>query len=863
MVLLERDDHLAALERALGEAAAGRGSLLFVGGETGVGKTALVERFRQGVRHPVRVFTGACDSLSTPRPLAPVADIAVAMGGELARSLTTHVERGGIFQAFLAAVSVAGSPAVVVFEDVHWADEATLDLLRFFGRRVGAAPVLLIATYRDDEAGPTHPLRIVLGDLATAGTVRRISLSRLSPDAVRLLAEGTPFDPVALHRATGGNPFFVTEVLASGAEMPATVRDAVLSRAARLSPGGRLALDAAAVIGARAEVRLLATILTGPEGTDECVATGMLYPAGETVAFRHDLARAAILGAISPARALRLQRRVLEALRLDAVTSADLARLTHHAEAAGDSTAVVMYGQEAARHAARLGAHRQAAEQYARVLRFAVGLDPLARADLLDAYATECARVDRQDDAIAARHEALGIYRATGSRLREGATLAHLAQLLIWAGRNAEAEEAITTAVEILERLPPVAELVLAYRIRAALRMLDRDTAAAVFWGERVLALASELGTSADIAMAQNVIGSALLVTGDERGVWHLKECLRLARADGQDDLVALGLSNLGSALGEQYQFARAVPYLDEAIHYCTERDLDRLRLYSLAWRALSALHQGRWDDAAADADIVLAWPGSATISRVMALVALGRLRARRGDPGAADVLDEALALAAPSATLQRLGPVHAARAEMAWLAGDRERASVEARAAFAMAARHDHAWYLGELAAWRWRVGDLDAPPAGVAEPFAREMAGDAAGAAACWEALGCPYEAARALAASDDEGDLRKSLEELGHLGARPLAHVVRRRLRERGVRNLARGPRPLTRANPAGLTAREVEIVGLIADGLRNAEIAERLFLSPRTVEHHLTTIFGKLEARSRTEAVREATRLGLLC
>ena len=273
MELLERDTFLADLERLLADAAAGRGRLVFVGGEAGVGKTAFVSRVAESARKTARVLVGACDPMSTPRPLAPVLDIAATVGGTLERLLADSGQpRHRILRAILGELSGGLRPTLAVFEDAHWADEATLDLLRFVGRRCGSTRLLLIVTYRDDEVGPTHPLRVVLGDLATAAPVRRLSLPCLSEAAVRRLAEGSALDPVELHRRTAGNPFFATEALASGSDaIPATVRDAVLARASRLSKAGRATLDAAAVIGAHGEAWLLAEVA----GRDAPAAPGL------------------------------------------------------------------------------------------------------------------------------------------------------------------------------------------------------------------------------------------------------------------------------------------------------------------------------------------------------------------------------------------------------------------------------------------------------------------------------------------------------------------------------------------------------------------------------------------------------------
>lgn len=248
-------------------------------------------------------------------------------------------------------------------------------------------------------------------------------------------------------------------------------------------------------------------------------------------------------------------------------------------------------------------------------------------------------------------------------------------------------------------------------------------------------------------------------------------------------------------------------------------------------------------------AALVLSQPGfgHATLA---ALVVLGRLRARRGDPGAWESLDEALALALPTGEIERIGLVAAARAEAAWLEGRHE-----------VAQQRRVYWVIGELACWRWRAGIREQLPLGTPEPYAAQIAGDWERAAELWRALGCPYDAALALAGADEEEALRCALEQLQRLGARPAAAIVASRLRERGARGLPRGPRDVARANPANLTRRELDVLALLAEGLRNADIAERLVVSRRTVDHHVSAILRKLGVRTRGEAAAEASRLGL--
>ena len=731
---------------------------------------------------------------------------------------------------------------------------------------------MLVVTYRDDEVGPLHPMQLVAGDLATSVVVRRLRLPPLSRQGVAVLAGPHGVDPDALHLTTGGNPFFVTEVLAAGdAAMPGTVLDAVLARAARRSPPARKVLDAAAVVAPPVATWLLAEAATAaPDHVDECVAAGMLREQAGGVAFRHELARLAVERALAPARRAELHRRVLAALLARPGAAPDPARLADHAEEAGDAVAVLEHAPAAARRAAALGAHREAAAQYARALRFAGGLGPAELAGLLERHSYECYLTDQHVDATASRERALGCWRELGDRRREGDTLRWLSRLAWFGGRRAEAERVGLEAVELLEGLAPGPELAMAYSNLSQLAMLAGDTDEAVAWGGRAIELAESLGQTEILAHALNNVGTAEM--GDLRpaGQATLERSLALAQANGLEEHVARAYTNLASIALNQRAYALAARYRDQGIRYCAERDLDTWGLAMLADQAQADFEHGRWTEATRAVEAVLRDPRTSPPSRIDALVVLGLVRARRGDPGVWAPLDEALTLGTGTGEpgeLQRLGPVAAARAEAAWLEGDPTPARAVVEAALDLVDRtRSYAWLAGELAFWLRRLGGPDRlPPGGladgVAEPFVLQLAGDWEAAAASWRALGCPYEAAAALAGGGLEAQLRTALAELQRLGARPLATRVARQLRDLGARGLSRGPRPATRANPANLTPRETEVLALVAEGLRNADIAQRLFVSPKTVDHHVSSILAKLGVRTRSEAALAATRLGI--
>ena len=366
MELLERDAALGQLAAALAAATAGEGGLVLVSGEAGIGKTALLRHFARLQRASVRVLWGACDALFTPRPLGPLHDIAAQTGGELGLTLASGSDHAHVLDAALAELQRRATLAV--FEDVHWADQATLDLLRFLGRRLLRTQILLVLTYRDDEVGldasAAHcPGRSRLGDRGAAHRAGAAVARRGSHTGWR------PRDRCcgSCTASTGGNPFFVTEVLSSASsELPLTVRDAVVGRVARLSAAAREVLEAAAIVGPRIEPWLLEAMLpAAAHAADECLGGGVLVAQGEGLAFRHELERQTILETIAPIRRVRLHRAALDALRGARGADIALSRLVHHAEGCRDRDAVLTYARAAARQAAAAGAHREAAALYA------------------------------------------------------------------------------------------------------------------------------------------------------------------------------------------------------------------------------------------------------------------------------------------------------------------------------------------------------------------------------------------------------------------------------------------------------------------------------------------------------------------
>jgi DNA-binding CsgD family transcriptional regulator/tetratricopeptide (TPR) repeat protein len=848
--LVERESALAELAGLARRAQAGEGGLVLVAGEAGVGKTALLERLARDLPD-ARWSWGACDGLFTPRPLGPLFDLAGQLGGPLAELCRSGAGREELFGALLRQVSEPGTLDVVVIEDVHWADEATIDLLRFLGRRLKAAPALLIASYRDDGLAADHRLRIALGDLAALRSTSRVKLDPLTAAGVRLLSAASGLDPAELFRLTSGNPFYLTEVLQAGmSQVPAAARDAVLARAARLGAPAREVLDVAALLGTRVEPELIEAVAPGSAALlDEILTSGLLAEDGSRLRFRHEIARLTVEQAIAAHRRGPIHRRILGALRV--AGGADDARLAFHAEGAGDGPAVLRYATAAARRAADLASHREAAAQYQRAVRFAADAETGMAAELYRALAREASLVDQWEEAGQAGARALDLWRQLGDPLREGDMMTQLSRVFSRLCRGADAIAAAESAVEILRPLGASRELARACAMLAAMRMVAGRDAEAVGLARQAAEMAEAVTAPAVLSDAMNTLGSCLANRDDDWTV-PLRQALDIAVAAGLPEQAGRAFANLHSISAEQRRFAAAEQYYADGLRYTDEHDIG-VYVNCLRGTQVFLLEQtGRWNEAVALGEQLLATAAS-PINRIQSLVVLGQIRARRGDDDAWPYLDEAVAAADGSGELQWISAARVARAEAHWLAGDTTLARAEADLA-RTAAVAVSPWERGAALSWlrRCGAGEEAELPGPVAEPFQRELDGYPEKAAQLWLDVGCRYQAGLALYDTGEERLLRQALELFTELGATAAVQLTRLKMRRAGIRSIPVGPRSATRSGPLGLTRREHEVLTLVGAGLTSAEIATRLFISAKTVDHHVAAAVGKLGAPTRAAA-----------
>ncbi len=858
MPVLEREKLLAQLRLHLDGAARGEGSLAFIAGEAGIGKTTLVRTFVENVGQAALVLAGACDPLATPRPLSPLLDIGANPDSGIGDLVAEGAAPYEIFAALQNRLRGTVRPTTLIVEDAHWADAATLDFIRFIGRRVRDSKALVLCTYRDDEVGADHPLQTVLGDLAPLrDRIHRIRLDTLSFAAVRELAGDRGVDVSRLYDVTGGNPFYVTEVLAGDEDIPPSVAAAVLARVNRLDREARTVVEVTSIAPRSLEVALAAELAGSDAGAAErAVRAGVLVGDGLELRFRHELARAAVESSILDARRIGLHRDFIELLERQ--ERRDPARLAHHAHRAGDPDLVLQYAPAAAENAVARGAHREAAEYLELALAHHDRLDGEAAAALRMQLSWENYILNRPEAAVAQSEAALDYYRTASDRPGLGrALIAH--SRTVWFTDPKGARALVRDALEVLEQERPGEDLAHALYSSGHMSMLARHHDAAVGDARRCLAVATEIGSERYHALGLVTLGTAELVTGDaDRGIALLEEALRLPAMTEDYRLRIVALGMLGSGGGEVRRYEQALAWLAADIELGERYDEDYTIGYARAWMARIHFEQGRWDEAAAAAAAVP--QEGAYINQITALGALGRVRVRRGDPGAAEVLAEARALAEHQ-ELQHRWPIVAGLAEQAWLRGDLGPAQAAVSADYELALQTDSRWARGELGFWMWRTGAVDVPPDGAAEPFALQIAGDWRSAAASWRALACPYDEAMALADGDDEDSLRTSLDLLHRLGASPAADLVRAKMRRLGIEGVPLRPRSGAGAASAMLTRRQAEVLDLVCAGLTDAEIAQRLFISPKTAGHHVSAILRKLGVRSRTEAAAVAFKMGI--
>ena len=670
---------------------------MLVTGEAGIGKTSLVAAFTRRVAAApasARVLLAACDDLTAPRAFGPLRDLAAQAPGPLARALHEPGEGLDPFAALLEELR-AERPTVLVVEDLHWADDGTLDVLAFAARRAAATGAVLVLTARDVEPG--HPLQRLLGALA-GGSVRRVALAPLSPAAVAALAAGSGRDPGALHRITRGNPFFVTEALATpDGGVPATVIDAVLARTSRLGERCRRALEQLSVVPSPVSGELAGALLGSElEALAEAELAGVVEVSPEGVGFRHELARRAVEQRLPRIRRRALNAAVVAALRRE--ERPDPARLVHHALQAGDVETVVAVAPRAARDAARAGSHRQALAHFEAMLPHLARLEPGERAAVLDDHGWELYNAGRFREAVGAGREAARLHEALGDHVAAGLCLVRVSRHELMAGNTAGADAAARRAVRTLERVGDPGALAHAELYLGAILALTDGHAEAAPVLKRARELAAGAGRTDLAALCLNYLGIARTEAGDPEGLRDLRESIAAARAGGHHEAVARGYTNLAELLLRGDRLEELARCVREGLDFCRDRGFGSHAYNLEVHRCLLLLRRGDWAGAEAGLQALVEGVEDPGMLFAYSLPWLWRIRARRGDPAAGEQLVATWEKARRQGLLLGMTYAGLACAEWAWLAGRPDVARGVADALLPRLAHPGAAPFRGEL---------------------------------------------------------------------------------------------------------------------------------------------------------------------
>ncbi len=824
---------------------------MLVRGEAGVGKSSLIREVTARHGSEVHVLVGWCDDLTTPQPLGPFWDIA--------RECTALVEplaaddRPGVWGAAMRLLA-GHTPTVLVIEDTQWADEATLDTIKYLGRRIGRANGLLVLTYRDGEVDREHALRSVIGELPAEHLVR-LQLECLAPGDVASMVGESDVDLAEVLALTGGNPLFVTEVLSGGTVgVPASIQDAVLARAAKLPASARRLVDLVSVIPGGADRDVVdAVVEAGSGDVEECIRSGLLVAEDRTVRFHHELTRRAVESTLAEE-----DRRALNSLVL-AETSGrwPVARLVHHAVAAGDAEAIVALAPRAARAATSIASHREAVAHLRALEPHLALVAPHALAGLVEEWA-------RSEWAVVSERSAAVLDRALVLR-REGSDAAALARALSFGvrvyeatGRPRDADRCAAEAVALLRQLPVGADLAAALLEQAWLVMVRGDD------DVHGVSLADESIAVAEASGDDRIVTRALILKGaigeDAEGRSQtplVEEALHRAQARDQHDDETYALVVLAGAAADERAIERAIDLVQRARDTAVRYELRQREVATHAMHAEILLWQGRWADAE---DVAAEARSPHSHAEVIAVRVLATIEVRRGRPDSGELLERMWALANSTGELQHLDPAAALLAEHHWLTrGDDPELVRTLLDVHLRGQRSASPWPSGALSFWLWQLGLLAATPARTPDFYRWTIEGRWQDAARLWEERGAPYDRALALL-QGDVPDRLLALEIFETLGAGAAADRLKHDLRAAGVR-LPRGRARSTRQNVAGLTARQVEVLGLLGGGCTNTEIADRLFISLRTAENHVSSILMKLDVPSREAAVVAARSRGV--
>jgi DNA-binding CsgD family transcriptional regulator len=862
MALIERDGFMASLQKHFENVARGEGHCILVSGEAGIGKTALVRAFCKKQADRCSIYQGACDDLFTPRPLAPLYDVLWQVNKERWPVPPSDEERSVMFANFFQELSLIEGNLIIVFEDIHWADEGTLDFIKFFVRRIEQLPCLFILTYRDNEIGSNHPLRQVLGQFPP-DSFTKLVVTPLSKQAVVEMATQKGYSGEDVYSISGGNPFYVNEILANYSPgVPDNIKDSILSVYDRQKEGTKNAWQIWSVIPEGLEVDRVGKIKSAlGDAIDHCFAINVIIVQNGKVVFKHELYRRTIEESLTPLKRIELNKMMLELFLDSFEKKGEVERILHYAKNANEKELVVKYAPKAARKASSIGAHKEASKLFLTAIEYFDGADTKELAELYEAYAFECYLSNQIKETIAFTEKVLNLLNKKADLEKTADSLCFLSRLSGFDGNRKNAEHFAWQAIEILKDQPASSAKAMAFSNMSELKMLSDEPAECILWGEKAIEMANELGNEEIISHALNNMGTVqmLIPSPKQKGITMLQQSLEIAFKNSYHEHAVRAYTNLGSSSLRMKKYSLASKTLEDGIRYSEERYLNFWTACILSWKARLELEKGNWTEAYNIADNLIKNENQPAIVKITALTVIAKILMRRGED-ALTLLLQAKTMSFKTMELQRMIPSMVALLEYEWLTGKTIIEKDEIEQASVLMRRAGIDSEKDEFAFWMKKAGRYFVLTE-VAEAYDTSSAAKALKAAAFWEKSGYPYEQALILFEGKDD-DKRKAIVMVQDLGAIAVYEKMKHEMKNLGIKSIPRGIRNSTRSNAAFLTGREMDILKLLKEELHNKEIAAQLYISAKTVDNHISSILFKLDANSRSKAVAEAIRLGIL-
>lgn len=850
MKLLERDHFISELSELVEKVKYENGYVVSISGEAGIGKTTLVEFFTKQFEDKAKIYWGSCDDLFTPRPLAPLYDIAQQLNSKIIDQLDSGTARPSIFSNLLKEIQNS-SPNIIVIEDVHWADESTLDLITFLGRRINKSSTLLIITYRDDELRSDHLLRIALGNLPS-NNLKRIKLTLLSEEAVNKLAEHSGKIKPELYRLTGGNPLLVSEVLANNENVTSnSIKEMVTSKINKLPVESRNVIELLSVVPGKIEKWLIQKLVENFSIIDEGIESGLIKNDDDQISFRHDLIRLAIEETLTESKRIKFNSLVLNALLDQTNKEHLLARIIHHSAKSNNHDVIIKFTPIAAKQASNLGAHKLASKIYGTALQYKELISAEQQLNFLEGYSYECFLTGQVDEAIKSSEEALELFKKYPNPEREGEIYRRLSRILWYDCQDQKGEEALDKAITIFEKIPASRNLAMAYSNKSQTYAIREEQELIVKWGNKALELARKLNDKEVEAHALNNIGCGKMLLDKESGEEDLLRSLEISIKNEFYEQAIRAYVNLGALHLQRKKLSAADKYFEGGLEFSSEKDIYVYTLCMAGHYSKSKFHSGNWNEAVDLANSVLTKENLPPGNSVMPRTVIGLIRARRSDPGALSYIEKSFGLSFQMGELEKIVFVTSAKAEYYWLNNKLSMFADQLKSIYLQVLVSKNPWSIGELAYWLWKAGNLNEMPKTISKPYFLQIDGEWEEAAKLWEKLHCPYEQALALS-EGDEYAMKQSLEIFEKLGATAAVQLIKQKMKESGIKSIPKGPRQSTKENFAGLTNRQLEVLKLVANGKSNSEIADNLYISAKTVDHHISAIFSKLNIHSRIEA-----------